>query len=61
MRSQHRRTLEAIFATPVPASLEWRRIEIPPEVHARVAALAAGQGKSLNAWAQEVLPRAAGA
>jgi hypothetical protein len=27
MRSQHRRTLEAIFATPVPASLEWRRIE----------------------------------
>ena len=23
----HRRTLEAIFSTPVPATLEWRRIE----------------------------------
>lgn len=27
MRNQHRRTLEAIFSTPIPATLEWRRIE----------------------------------
>lgn len=27
MRNQHRRTLEAIFRTPVPATLEWRSIE----------------------------------
>lgn len=33
-------------------------LRIPPEVHARVAAIAAGQGKSLNAWAQEILQRA---
>jgi predicted HicB family RNase H-like nuclease len=33
-------------------------LRIPPEVHAQVAAIAAGQGKSLNAWAQEVLERA---
>ncbi|MBF0342168.1 MAG: type II toxin-antitoxin system HicA family toxin [Magnetococcales bacterium] len=27
MNSKHRRTIEAIFSTPVPASLEWDRIE----------------------------------
>jgi hypothetical protein len=27
MHSRHRKTLEAIFATPVPATLEWRKIE----------------------------------
>lgn len=27
MNSQHRKTLGAIFSTPVPANLEWRRIE----------------------------------
>ncbi len=27
MNSGHRKTLRAIFATPVPAALEWRRIE----------------------------------
>jgi len=33
-------------------------LRIAPEVHAQVAAVAAGQGKSLNAWAQEVLQQA---
>jgi predicted HicB family RNase H-like nuclease len=33
-------------------------LRITPELHAQVVALAAGQGKSLNAWAQEVLQRA---
>lgn len=27
MNRTHRRTLEAIFSTPVPANLEWRKIE----------------------------------
>jgi hypothetical protein len=27
MNSQHRKTLGAIFSTPVPSNLEWRRIE----------------------------------
>ena len=27
MNSKHRKTLRAVFANPVPASLEWRRIE----------------------------------
>ena len=27
MNREHRRTLEAIFATPTPANLEWRKIE----------------------------------
>lgn len=27
MNSKHRKTLGAIFSTPVPASLEWSRIE----------------------------------
>jgi hypothetical protein len=27
MNSAHRRTLEAVFSNPVPASLEWSRIE----------------------------------
>jgi hypothetical protein len=27
MNREHSRTLEAIFATPVPANLEWRKIE----------------------------------
>lgn len=27
MRTQHQRTLAAIFTNPVPASLEWRKIE----------------------------------
>lgn len=27
MNSQHRKTLAAIFAQPVPANLEWRRVE----------------------------------
>lgn len=27
MNSKHRSTLKAIFSTPVPASLEWSRIE----------------------------------
>lgn len=27
MNSQHRKTLDAIFSQPVPANLEWRRIE----------------------------------
>ncbi|MEZ4730977.1 MAG: type II toxin-antitoxin system HicB family antitoxin [Caldilineaceae bacterium] len=33
-------------------------LRIRPELHARVAALATGQGKSVNAWASEVLERA---
>lgn len=27
MNSKHRKTLEAIFAEPVPGNIEWRRIE----------------------------------
>lgn len=27
MNSKNRKTLEAVFATPVPATLEWRHIE----------------------------------
>ena len=27
MNSKTRKTLEAVFATPVPATLEWRRVE----------------------------------
>ena len=27
MNNEARKTLEAVFATPVPATLEWRRIE----------------------------------
>ena len=27
MNSRNRKTLEAVFATPVPAALEWRHIE----------------------------------
>jgi hypothetical protein len=27
MNKQHQKTLEVIFKTPVPSSLEWRRIE----------------------------------
>ncbi len=27
MNSTHRKTLEAIFSNPVPAALEWRKIE----------------------------------
>lgn len=27
MNSTHRKTLDAIFSNPVPASLEWRKIE----------------------------------
>lgn len=27
MNSKHRKTLEAVFSTPVPVSLEWSRIE----------------------------------
>ena len=27
MSKQHQKTLEAIFKTPVPSNLEWRRIE----------------------------------
>jgi len=27
MNKQHQKTLESIFQTPVPSSLEWRRIE----------------------------------
>jgi hypothetical protein len=27
MNKQHQKTLEAIFKTPVPSSLEWRRLE----------------------------------
>jgi hypothetical protein len=27
MNKQHQKTLEAIFKTPVPSNLEWRRIE----------------------------------
>ena len=27
MNSAHRKTLDAIFSNPVPASLEWRKIE----------------------------------
>lgn len=27
MNSAHRRTLDAVFSHPVPAALEWRRIE----------------------------------
>ena len=27
MNAQHRKTLEALFAEPVPRTLEWRRIE----------------------------------
>ncbi|MEZ5435456.1 MAG: type II toxin-antitoxin system HicB family antitoxin [Pseudomonadales bacterium] len=33
-------------------------LRIDPSIHARVAMLAEAQGKSLNAWAQEVLQRA---
>lgn len=33
-------------------------LRIEPSIHARVAMLAESQGKSLNAWAQEVLLRA---
>jgi hypothetical protein len=28
MNKTHQKTLAAVFATPVPASLEWRRIEL---------------------------------
>lgn len=35
-------------------------LRIDPELHARAAAAAEAQGKSLNAWAQEALQRAAG-
>ena len=28
MNKRHQRTLHAIFSTPVPTNLEWRRIEI---------------------------------
>lgn len=34
-------------------------LRIDPGIHAKVAMLAEAQGKSLNAWAQEVLQRAA--
>lgn len=27
MNNKHRKTLESVFSTPVPASLEWSRIE----------------------------------
>jgi predicted HicB family RNase H-like nuclease len=33
-------------------------LRIPPEVHARAAMLAEAHGKSLNAWAAEVLAKA---
>ena len=33
-------------------------LRIDPALHARVATLAAAQGKSLNAWAQEALQQA---
>ena len=28
MNAKHRKTLEAIFTTPVPNALEWRNIEL---------------------------------
>jgi hypothetical protein len=28
VNKKHRKTLEAIFSTPVPQSLEWRKIEV---------------------------------
>ena len=34
-------------------------VRVPQEVHARAAALAQVKGKSLDAWAQEVLVQAA--
>ena len=34
-------------------------LRIDPNIHAKVAMLAEAQGKSLNAWAQEALRRAA--
>ena len=33
-------------------------LRLDPELHARVAALAEAQGKSLNAWSQELLQQA---
>lgn len=36
-------------------------LRIEPSIHARAAMLAESQGKSLNAWAQEVLSRAVSA
>lgn len=33
-------------------------LRVDPSIHARAAAFADAQGKSLNAWAQEVLQRA---
>jgi predicted HicB family RNase H-like nuclease len=33
-------------------------LRIAPEMHAQVAALAAAEGKSVNAWTQELLQRA---
>lgn len=33
-------------------------LRLRPEIHARVAAFAAGQGKSVNTWASEVLEHA---
>ncbi|MEI2689501.1 MAG: type II toxin-antitoxin system HicB family antitoxin [Anaerolineae bacterium] len=44
-----------------PQSPHVRRIivRVPTEVHARAAALAQVEGKSLDTWAQEVLVRAA--
>lgn len=44
-----------------PQSPHVRRIvvRVPPEVHARAAALAQVEGKSLDIWAQEVFVQAA--
>lgn len=44
----------------MPQSPHVRRIvvRVPPEVHARAAALAQVEGKSLDTWAQEVLVQA---
>lgn len=36
-------------------------LRIDPQIHAKVAMLAEAQGKSINAWAQEALQRAASA
>ena len=44
-----------------PQSPHVRRIvvRVPPDIHARAAALAQVEGKSLDMWAQEILVRAA--
>jgi predicted HicB family RNase H-like nuclease len=46
------------IATPKPLSGRFM-LRLPPEQHARLTAAAAMSGKSLNAWAAEVLDRVA--